>query len=82
MKDRFDLENEISQTSIFAKHLRDLRHGILESQITKKEIVNAIEGLAVLIEVHERVLFDTFVQTLKLDKYNKNNFSKETGNAS
>jgi hypothetical protein len=82
MKDRFDLENEISQTSIFAKHLRDLRHGILESQLTKDETVKAIEGLAVLIEVHERVLFNTFIQTLKLDKYNKDNFSKETGDAS
>ena len=53
MKDRFDLENEISQTAIFAKHLRDLRHGILESQSTTNETVSAIEGLAVLIEVHE-----------------------------
>lgn len=82
MKDRFDLENEISQTSMFAKHLRDLRHGILESQLTKDETVNAIEGLAVLIEVHERVLFDTFVQTLKLDKYNPDRPSKETEDAS
>lgn len=48
MKDRFDLENEISQTSVFAKHLRDLSHGILEEQLTTDEIANALEGLAVL----------------------------------
>lgn len=69
MKDRFDLENEISQTSVFAKHLRDLSHGILEEQLTTDEIANALEGLAVLVEAHERVLFNTFTQALKLDSY-------------
>lgn len=69
MKDRFDLENEISQTSIFAKHLRDISCGIMEDQLTIDETTNALEGLAVLIEAHERVLFDTFTQALKLDAY-------------
>lgn len=69
MKDRFDLENEISQTSVFAKHLRDLSHGILEEQLTTDEIANALEGLAVLVEAHERVLFNTFIQALRLDSY-------------
>ena len=54
----------------------------MTKQLTKDETVNAIEGLAVLIEVHERVLFDTFVQTLKLDKYNPDRPSKETEDAS
>ena len=67
--DRFDLENRISKTSLFADHLRDLSTSILEHDLTTDEIVNAIEGLAVLIESHERVLFDTFVRVFDLDNY-------------
>lgn len=67
--DRFDLEQKITKTSIFADHLRDLSSSILEHGLTNDEIVNAIEGMAVLIESHERSLFDIFVQTFKLDGY-------------
>jgi hypothetical protein len=67
--DRFELENKIAKTSVFADHLRDLSSSILEHDLSTDEIVNAIEGLAVLIENHERSLFDTFVQVLKLDGY-------------
>jgi hypothetical protein len=67
--DRFDLETKISKTSIFADHLRDLSVSILEHDLTTDEIVNAIEGLAVLIESHERVLFDTFVRVFELDGF-------------
>lgn len=67
--DRFDLESKISRTSIFADHLRDLSYSILEHDLTTDEITNAIEGLAVLIESHERSLFDTFIQVFKLDGY-------------
>lgn len=69
MKDRFDLENKINKTSIFADHLRDLSSSIIEHDLSKDEISNALEGLAILIESHEQNLFDTFVQIFKLDKY-------------
>lgn len=68
--DRFDLENKITKTSIFADHLRDLSGSILEHDLSKDEIVNALEGLAVLVESHERSLFDIFIQVFKLDGYN------------
>lgn len=71
--DRFELENKINKTSVFADHLRDLSSSILEHDLTTDEIVNAIEGLAVLIESHERSLFDTFVQVFKLDGYRDTN---------
>lgn len=67
--DRFDLENKITKTSIFADHLRDLSRSILEEDLSTDEIVNGIEGLAVLIESHERALFDVFIQTFHLDGY-------------
>jgi hypothetical protein len=69
LMDRFDLESKITKTSIFADHLRDLSCSILEHDLSTDEITNALEGLAVLIESHERVLFDTFVQAFKLDGY-------------
>lgn len=71
--DRFDLESKIIKTSLFADHLRDLSCSILEHDLTTDEIVNAIEGLAVLIESHERVLFDIFVKAFKLDDYHDSN---------
>ena len=73
MKDRFDLEDKISKTSIFSDHLRDLNVSIMEHGLSNDEIVNALEGLAVLIESHERVLFDTFCQVFNLDEYNSDN---------
>jgi hypothetical protein len=68
--DRFDLENKITKTSIFADHLRDLSASIMEHDLSTDETVNALEGLAVLVESHERSLFDIFIQVLKLDEYN------------
>jgi hypothetical protein len=69
MKDRFDLESKITFTGTFAEHLRDLAHNVLENDLSKDEIANALEGLAILIDSHERVLFDTFIQALQLDGY-------------
>jgi hypothetical protein len=43
----------------------------LENDLSKDEIANALEGLAMLIDSHERVLFDTFTQALHLDGYNE-----------
>ncbi len=71
--DRFDLENKITRTSVFADHMRDLSRSILEHNLTTDETVNAIEGLAVLIESHEKALFDTFVKVFHLDGYRDSN---------
>lgn len=75
--DRFDLESKITKTSIFADHLRDLCGSILEHDLSTDEIVNALEGLAVLIESHEKSLFDIFIQVFKLDGY-KNTTDEST----
>lgn len=71
MKDRFDLETEITHTNMFAKNLRDLAYSVLEHDMSRDEITNALEGLAILIESHERVLFDTFTQAFQLDDYSE-----------
>jgi hypothetical protein len=73
MKDRFDLENDIMAINIFAEHLKLISYGILENEITTDEIVNAIEGVAQLLELHSNKTFDTFKQAFNLDEYNAEN---------
>jgi len=70
--DRFDLEHRISQFGNFSSLIRDLSHCILEFNLSTDEVINALEGIAVTIDNHEKLTFDTFIQTFKLDQYNEN----------
>jgi hypothetical protein len=69
MKDRFDLENEITTLHTFADNLSTLSEGILEHNLTTDETVNAIEGLRVLLTLQANKLLDTMSQCFKLDQY-------------
>lgn len=69
MKDRFDLENEITELYTFAERLADLNYAILELDISTDDTANAIEGLSVLLKIHTQKMFDTFTQVHKLDNY-------------
>ena len=69
MKDRFNLEEEISQLYNFAEHLGSLSESILEHNLTNDETVNALEGLKVLLTIHTNKLSDTMSQCFKLDGY-------------
>ena len=69
MKDRFNLEEEISQLHNFADHLGSLSEGILEHNLTNDETVNVLEGLRVLLSVHANKLHDTMSQCFKLDQH-------------
>jgi hypothetical protein len=69
MKDRFDLENEISILHTFADNLGTLSEGILEHGLTTDETVNAIEGLRVMLSLQANKLMDTMSQCFKLDQY-------------
>jgi hypothetical protein len=68
--DRFDLESKISETYNFIDRLNDISYGVLEAGMTNDEVVNAVDGLAVLLKLHTDKLFDTFVQVHKLDQHN------------
>ncbi len=67
MPDRFDLEDKINHTYTFIDTLNDISYGIMEVGMTNDEIVNAIDGLAVMLKLHTQKLFDTFVQVHQLD---------------
>jgi hypothetical protein len=69
MKDRFDLENEISALYNFAENLGTLSEGVLEHGLGRDEIVNAIEGLRVMLSLQANKLMDTMTQCFKLDQY-------------
>jgi hypothetical protein len=69
MKDRFDLENEIMTLHTFADNLGTLSEGILEHDLSRDEITNAIEGLRVMLSLQANKLFDTMTQCFKLDEY-------------
>ena len=69
MKDRFDLETEISNIHTFADQLGTLSEGILEHELTSDEIVNVIEGMRVMLNLHAQKLHDTMSQCFHLDQY-------------
>jgi hypothetical protein len=69
MKDRFDLENEIMQLNCLADNLGTISEGILEHGLGTDEIVNAIEGTRVMLQLQSNKLMDTMSQCFKLDEY-------------
>ena len=70
MKDRFDLENEISFLYNFGENLKTLNEGVVEHDLSNDEIANTIEGIRILLDLHTKKLFDTMTQCFKLDGYN------------
>lgn len=69
MKDRLNLEEEISQLHNFADQLGTLSEGILEHNLSQDEVSNGLEGLKVLLTIHAYKLHDTMTQCFKLDDY-------------
>lgn len=69
MKDRFNLEDEINTLYSFSEQLGSLSEGILEHNLSNDDVVNVIEGLRVMINLHATKLQDTMCQCFKLDNY-------------
>lgn len=67
MKDRFDLENEISTLYHFSHQLESLSEGICEQELTNDEVINALNGMKVLLDLHIHKLFATMVEVLGLN---------------
>jgi len=77
MKDRFDLEDEISSLYSLSVNLETLREGILEYDLEKDEIVNALQGISVLLTLQTNKLMDTMTQCFKLDQYRDCNYTDQ-----
>ena len=66
MKDRFDLEQEIVELGSFSQHLKDLAGSVLNEDLDCDEIANALNGISVLLEIHENKLFQTMSECFNL----------------
>ena len=69
MADRFDLESKITDTYNFVTHINDLSDSVSNTSLSEDEIVNALNGLSILLKCHTDKLFEVFSQALKLDGY-------------
>ena len=69
MADRFELESKITDTYNFVTHIKDLSDSVSNSRLSEDEIVNGLNGLAILLKCHTDQLFEVFSQALKLDGY-------------
>jgi hypothetical protein len=69
MADRFDLESKITDTYNFVTNINDLSESISNTNLSEDEIVNALNGLSILLKCHTDKLFEVFSQALKLDEY-------------
>lgn len=75
MKDRFDLENEIHMFGLFADDIKTVSNFLMESEgvddDVSDKVVNALNGISVLLEMKTESLMDTMRQVFKLDQYNQ-----------
>lgn len=69
MKNRFDLEQEISTLYSYSEQLSGISEGILEYDMSTDDVVNAIEGLRVMLDLHTQKMMDTLSQCFHLDQY-------------
>lgn len=69
MKNRFDLEQEIGSLYSYSEQLGGISEGILEYNMSSEDIVNAIEGLRVMLNLHAQKMMDTLSQCFHLDQY-------------
>lgn len=69
MKDRFDIESEISQLNTFSDMLNGLSASILDDKLSKDQISTALDGLAIMIECHSNKMMDTLCQVFRLNNY-------------
>ncbi len=67
--DKFDLEQKINQTYHFSDKIDDVVWGIQENNMSKDDIVNALNGISLLLNLHIERMFDTFCEVHKLDGY-------------
>jgi hypothetical protein len=71
MKDRCDLEEEITKFSCIIEEIAMLNTQVLErdTPMTQDEIANYLMALEWICRLRFESLWDTFLQTYKLDKY-------------
>ena len=72
MDDRFDFEQQIQKCWVITDDLADVAEGILENNLDKDQIVNALTGIGQLYELKFNKLWELFESVhMKLVRENK-----------
>lgn len=71
MKDRFDLEQEIIRTSEYANQIRDLMEFMVENEFDEDKTLNALIGIAEMIDIHTDKMYNVMCEALELDTLSK-----------
>lgn len=73
MKDRFDLENEITKLYSFIEDIDSVSNLLMDSENLDDNLLdmasNALNGISVLMKIHAEKMLDTTSQIFKLDQY-------------
>lgn len=68
MVNRFDMESQIMAVWSMCEELDTLLEGVLEKDMSKDEISNALLGLRVMHHLKSEKLFDTFSEMITKGK--------------
>jgi hypothetical protein len=67
---RFDIEEQISKGYNFSQTIKDVSDGIIDQNLSQDDIVNVLNGLSIMLDLHTSKSLDIMKQVCKLDEYN------------
>lgn len=70
--DRFNLEADITQFSTIADQIRMISSAYSNRQLSEDKLLDSLEGVAILIELHQDKTFDSYKKCFSLDEYSYN----------
>ena len=74
--DRFDFEQQIQKCWLITDDIADVAEGVLERDLDKDQIVNALNGIQQLYELKFNKLWDLF-ESVHMDLVRDNKFLNE-----
>jgi hypothetical protein len=74
--DRFDFEQQIQKCWLITDDIADVAEGVLERDLDKDQIVNALNGIQQLYELKFNKLWDLF-ESVHMDLVRNNKFLNE-----
>jgi len=66
---RFDLEEQISKGYNFSQTIKDVSDGVIDQNLSQDDIVNVLNGLSIMVDLHTSKSLDIMKQIFKLDEH-------------
>jgi hypothetical protein len=66
---RFDLEEQISKGYNFSQTIKDVSDGAIDQNLSQDDIVNVLNGLSIMLDLHTSKSLDIMKQIFKLDEH-------------